>query len=561
MVNQQLLDYIKQCQQQGIASDEIRKNLVTSGWPVTDIDAALQPLDRPVEAIVESAAVMPPVAVTAPVESALDSEPVKKSRSKVVLLVVIILLGLIALGAGAAGYWYFFPSPERVLQKMSQQLATITSSEYQGEIKAEIPSSDLSPALGLGGMSATSTSAVPKIGTFLVTFSGKGNVNDLNNPNGQFIFNTKTDALPSAGPAETNFGLEARTIGKIAYLRFISLPNFGSFDLSFLANQWVKLDYEALQNQFGSAVKDQLAQQKLTPEQIQQIKQAVSEANLLTVTATLPGEKIEAQDTYHYKVVLNKAAVKQLLIDLKKIVENKDFTAEELQNIDKTMEAFDVTEGEIWIGKKDYLPYKLTFQSTIKNADKPEMVVKITTSLQFKNYNQPVVIEAPAESKTFEELMVYLLTSGTGNLSFSTSTSLEVATSTEAALEAQIVQVQRYMNSLVATTVLCLDDKVNLNCGSGVRMGKCTATNSVPAAGQPICTGAASTAYGKWPTLPGNWQLRYAISENIKNTFRFYASDGTTVAAPGVSASDGYACDQAGCRQEIWTNAANQGGK
>lgn len=40
MINQQLLDYIKQQSQQGVSSDEIKKSLLANGWSSTDIEEA-----------------------------------------------------------------------------------------------------------------------------------------------------------------------------------------------------------------------------------------------------------------------------------------------------------------------------------------------------------------------------------------------------------------------------------------------------------------------------------------------------------------------------------------
>jgi hypothetical protein len=47
----------------------------------------------------------------------------------------------------------------------------------------------------------------------------------------------------------------------------------------------------------------------------------------------------------------------------------KTFTAEDLAKMDEDLEKTDTPTGEIWIGKKDYLPYKLTVSSIFKNIN------------------------------------------------------------------------------------------------------------------------------------------------------------------------------------------------
>lgn len=420
MVNQQLLDYIKQCKQQGVDKAEITKALSAQGWQSADVEAAFQAVDATPASSIVTDTVQPTTntSVTQPLKE-------KTPHNKIILIAVFVISGLIVAGAAFAGYMYFFPSPETVLNKMSQQLATIKTAEYRGEIKAEVPSEGLA---GLDSLTeSSSTPALPKIITMLASFEGKGSIVDTDNSNSQFSASLSSDVETPLGAAgSTLFGFESRYIAKIAYIKLTTLPNFGLFNLNFLTNQWIKIDLGAMQKEFAPSLNDQVPQNGLTAEQIQQIKDATAKAKLLTFVATLAGEKIEGSDMFHYKIALDKVAMKQWLQTVKKIVDTKEFTVEESKSLDEALAAVDLSNNEIWISKKDFLPYKVLTVTSVKDASKADTATNVTTTLYFKNYNQPIVVETPTSSKTFEDIFSEFMTS---QLKISTSTT-DIATST-----------------------------------------------------------------------------------------------------------------------------------
>jgi hypothetical protein len=48
----------------------------------------------------------------------------------------------------------------------------------------------------------------------------------------------------------------------------------------------------------------------------------------------------------------------KLSTDISQIIQDKTLTEKELTDFDKGFEAVELPQGEIWIGKKDLLPYK-----------------------------------------------------------------------------------------------------------------------------------------------------------------------------------------------------------
>ena len=395
MVNQQLLDYIKQQVQQGLNREQIKKSLLEIGWQEADINEAFTFIDSPNVSV-------PPESAPSQLLSALPQQP--ERRTKKTLLAVILIIGVLIFGGGAFGYFYYFRvTPEKVIEKMMARLSEVNSLEYQGEIETEITAPDL-----LSGGQRTSG--------FSIDFSGKSDISDLNNEKGSLLLNIRTDALKELMQGEFIFGLEIRTIGQVVYFKLNNLPDLGIFNLSFLTNQWFKFDLEAstekLKKQLGlegneEEFEELKKKQELSPEQIEKLEEIVAQSKVFKITGTLPSEKIEGVNTHHYKFLIDKAALKKLIIDISTFIQNhyKTLTEEELAEFDKGLEIIESIDGEIWIGKKDYLPYKISLTMTIKETSESKTAGKSIATLSFKNYNKPVQIDVPSPAKDMLEVL------------------------------------------------------------------------------------------------------------------------------------------------------------
>ncbi len=134
MINQQLLDYIKQQQQQGITKASIYADLVAIGWQPQDIQAGFVALEQPV-------AVKPPVIPPQPSNPATMIK--RKSRTSVKKLLGIIggIIILIITGFGFLLYQGYKDGPEvaksvtgfiqYVADKNIDQAYLLTSTEFK----------------------------------------------------------------------------------------------------------------------------------------------------------------------------------------------------------------------------------------------------------------------------------------------------------------------------------------------------------------------------------------------------------------------------------------------
>lgn len=336
------------------------------------------------------------------------------NKKEILVLIISAILGALVTGGVIGSYFHYFQSqdqsPERlssegVVQKMIEKMAEVKSLEYSGQIEAEGEIDNLAMPFPLGGKGDSSQSKQPsptkRKGKFSIDFNGSSDIQNPNNPKMQFKIGINTNLSPK------RFTLEVRVIDKIGYLKLDDLPDDLGFDTSFLKGQWIKSDFKAIKKEKYS--KEVQKEQKISPEQKKEIKEAIAKAKIFKITKELQDEKIEGVDTHHYKLSINKEEVIQLFIEISKILfPNESLNEKELKGsltASFDNEAIESVKGEIWIGKEDFLLYKLLFSSAIKETEKTKSEGKLTIQTQFKNYNKPVQIDIPKPAKPFEEVL------------------------------------------------------------------------------------------------------------------------------------------------------------
>ena len=95
--------------------------------------------------------------------------------------------------------------------------------------------------------------------------------------------------------------------------------------------------------------------------------------------------------------------------------------------------------------------------------------------------------------------------------------------------KARIAAAQVSLGGVVPAAIMCMDDDVDINCGTTAEPAACDGTggDDDPADGEVVCAGSSAT----WPGLPGNWTYDLtADSDQAADTFQFGATgDSTTV--------------------------------
>lgn len=126
MVNQQLVDYVKQQTQAGVSKDAVRKALSDAGWPPADVDDSMKALDavsipasgavaaaKPAATTIDPAAAMSAGQAYSPAVSPMktdkffDETAVKDHGRKTGMVPLIVMGAVIVLLLGALVYMYF----------------------------------------------------------------------------------------------------------------------------------------------------------------------------------------------------------------------------------------------------------------------------------------------------------------------------------------------------------------------------------------------------------------------------------------------------------------------
>ena len=365
MINQQLVDYINQELKLGIDRKKIETDLVAAGWQSGDISDSFESL--------------------APKKDSKSRSPKLKINFKKILIISgCVLIGLIFIGGIAYAYNAYFYSPEKNIGRMLGNLKNIKTMAYSGElnVSANVPATPISEK---------------KLSKLSVSFNGASDTQNADDLRGAFSFQIKTDAMSGQ---EMSLGLEARSLSKTLFLKLSNLPNIGFIDLGFFNDKWIKLD-ESTIGQGGVASSSEKIDGNLIKEKAAKIQNLPSQDKFIKITETLKSEKIEGQDTYHYKYIIDKEALKKFISDYSTLIDDKALTAEQIASSSEQIDQIDLAEGEIWIGKSDFMPYKLSFAASTKD----EKAINTNLVLSFKNFNQVIKIEEPTDVKTLTELI------------------------------------------------------------------------------------------------------------------------------------------------------------
>lgn len=455
MINSELLVYIKQCLAQNFSKDQIIVELEKSGWPKNDIQAAFSSIPT------TSSTIKPEILVKKPEEQkndrvlqqAIDNRTIideklknksEKNLSKKrtwglptvkfnkIAIIITTTLAFLFLGAGAlAYYYYYFPTPERVIGKMLDRLGSINSLAYASELKIEYQFDkslkDNSFYKNFSSMVAPSALELLAAPNFFdkphqVILNLSGQTDFQSNAKNVINFKIQTDELFS----NTVLGAEVRSFDRLFYAN-LDLPNLGFVDLSVLKNQWIKYDavdsIDKLNNNNLENADNSL--KASTTAVISFFDKAILARDILVrssvfqITSTLPSEIINNNDTWHYGFVINRESLIKFIGEIDNIftAEGKRLTEQEIVKIRESLNKLELIKGEIWIGKKDFLPYKLFIDLAVKDESlsvsdtgvDPIKIKNIFLTLSGQNFNQPIIILEPEVTKSFQEAIMIVL--------------------------------------------------------------------------------------------------------------------------------------------------------
>jgi hypothetical protein len=354
----------------------------------------------------------PTVAAPTFTETPSAASPSTKKKSNRPLVIILGVVVLAMLGAGVWAYVTFvaLSSPKEVMAKMIEAFGSVDTFAFDGSAILKIPELErridegdpllLTPKEKEGG----SLSPFMGTGTFSFAFSGAVDATDETNVDGFAQINVSAEAF--------SLGLEVRNVDKNAYVKVDTLPPFFAMlgSVETLSDQWVRLNADEMLGGPGLGEFKKKLDEKITEaqegaytstkEQNKQVLAAFLGAEVLKMTQTLKAEKFGDTPSYHYAFVLDPVALEAFLIRAHEIVPEAPLERKNMEVLLKRFDDVDV-QGEIWIGKKDFLPRKLTMTL----LPKEENGVTVTFNVLLDAYNEPVVIEEPEGSRPITEVI------------------------------------------------------------------------------------------------------------------------------------------------------------
>lgn len=408
MITKELLSYIETQTSRGVEKDLIKKVLIEAGWRETDINEAFESLTIPSQVSTKDMTRMQVEGVKVmPIVSGNSSSSLLKTFF--VTFLVFLLFSL----AGAFVYVSYFknPSPQEVLKGMMSTLTEVNTFEYNFNLKSN--GSTCGNFENRDDIFKTCTSRKDFIN--ITSVSGIADITNFNNPTHRVTFIMENRLQGENGILEkTSAQLDVISLNKKLYAKLSNL-NFTQqsfFDTSSFINEWVSVDISEAQKEL-IGTDPSMNSELITREKTDRLKEAFLGADVFSVIHTSK-EIFEGKSVYKFSFEITPEQQKQFLIKVYSILyddlngQDGQLTQENINAISDAMQGLSTIQGDLWIGKDDFLPYKLVLNPNISVSKNIFEVNSLSMELVIRNYNIPVSVQAPASTMTFEQVMTEL---------------------------------------------------------------------------------------------------------------------------------------------------------
>lgn len=316
-------------------------------------------------------------------------------KNKKIFFVSILVLILILVSVGVFSYYFYnnyYLTPEKIVGKMFNNLRDINSFEYNGEIKTTV-SYDESLSDELPIISNSS---------FLLEMSFYGKFfeeEDRSNLKNELNLITKIGFLADGLNLSLDLDLDIKNNKEEFYFKFNQFPPIPILTFDNLKNKWIKFN-----------LKEDFAEMEIEEEYKKQreffdiIEKEFLKGEILDIREVFPNKDINGTNLYHYGFGLNKEELDRI-IDIA-LESESDYIKDDARKMKESLEFFNIKDGEIFIGKKDLLPHRISFNSYLDTEGISFQSTSIT--FDFNNFNKNFEINFPEDSYSVEEIFTEL---------------------------------------------------------------------------------------------------------------------------------------------------------
>lgn len=408
MITKELLSYIETQTARGVEKSLIKKALIDAGWREVDVNEAFESLTVPTQVFakeetqmqVEGIKVMPTVSGSG------SYGPIKTFFVTIFSLLIFSL-------AGAYVYINYLkePSPQIVIKEMVKTLSNINTFEYNFNAKID---GSICTSVDLQSNISGSCSEKKKF-TNLSKISGIADITNFNNPTHNVTFVTENRLQTESGVLEkTSAQLDIISLNKKLYAKLSNLvfTQRSFFDTSTFINKWVSIDISKAQKEF-IGTDPSMNSELITSEKATRLKEAFFSTDVFSVIRTSK-EILDGKNVYKFSFQITPEQQKQFLIKMYSILyddlngQDGQMTQENISAISDAMQDSSMIQGDLWVGRDDFLPYKIALNTNTSVSENTFEVNNLSMELVIRNYNVPVSVQVPASTMTFEEVMTEL---------------------------------------------------------------------------------------------------------------------------------------------------------
>lgn len=287
-----------------------------------------------------------------------------------------------------------FMSDEEVINKMMTRMAGVES--YSGETQVS---------------GAMAVEDVPSV-SFEFLMSGNAyNKNVAEGEESDAAFDYNIDGNVEAQGQAMSFNADMKFLDEAMYFKVNTLPMIPLMDFSELTNKWIVLDFNAI-SELDPTVSASVAQPDFT-DLMTYANELYQESNIFTLKEDLGSDKVGNNRVYHYSVDMNKEALAEMMMKIAlKMAEDQNIDEADLAEAKEDMmtafESLEIKNLELFIDKSDFYLRRMVMDMELSDPEGQEGTVSIQIDGLYDNFDKEVVIEAPEDASSFEELVAAL---------------------------------------------------------------------------------------------------------------------------------------------------------
>lgn len=316
-----------------------------------------------------------------------------KKRNKKIFFISFLVFVLVLVGSGGFAYYFYnnyYLNPERIIKRVFNNLNNINSFSYDGEIKTEVSYlQDLDNDF-LSIDNASFTFEMFLNGNFIQEKDKSNLKNELN-------LISKVGFITDGLNFSFDLDLDAKNNKEEFYLKLNQFPPIPILPLDNIKNKWIKFDIK--EDFKEKEIEEEYEKQK---EFFDSIQKEFLKGDIIKITEVFPNKNINGINLYHYGFNLNREELDRILDIV--FEKDSDYTKEEIQKIKESFQSFNINNGEIFIGKKDFLPYKISFNTYLNSEDFSFQSTDVI--FEFNNFNKDLKINFPEDSYSIEEIFM-----------------------------------------------------------------------------------------------------------------------------------------------------------